>query len=101
MSEATNGPWGIEKTSCTNWIGPLRRDGKVNEIVVSTDRDDSLKPEVIEVNDANARLISAAPELLEACKMARSVMAEKYNAKECRAIDKAISKALLGRIEDE
>ena len=66
MTESTPGPWGVERTATTNWIGPLRKDGKVNHIIASTKRDKALKPEVRANNDANAELISAAPELLEA-----------------------------------
>lgn len=70
-STHTPGPWGIEKTKETNWIGPMRRsrDGKVAEIVCDTDRD-GLTPDAIARNDANARLIAAAPDLLAACKAA-------------------------------
>lgn len=42
---------------------------------------------------ANAHLIIAAPDLLEACKLARAAMAEKYNAAEIAVLDAAISKA--------
>ena len=62
----TSGPWGIEVTDSTNWIGPMRRDGrKIHEIVCHIDRED-LKPLALETSDANARLIAAAPCLLEA-----------------------------------
>lgn len=68
MSDAkhTPGPWGIEQTESSNWIGRMRLDGsgKVSELVTSTDRA-HLKPEALARNDANARLIAAAPELLE------------------------------------
>lgn len=69
----TPGPWGIEETNGTNWIGPMRKsgDGKIAEIVCDTDRD-RLTPEAIERSDANARLIAAAPELLAALKELRS-----------------------------
>lgn len=30
-------PWGIEETRTTLWVGPLRRDGKVNTIVTDFD----------------------------------------------------------------
>jgi len=64
----TPGPWGVEQTSVSNWIGRMRADGaKVEYIVAHTDRD-YLRDDVLARNDANARLIAAAPELLEACK---------------------------------
>ncbi len=62
---STSGPWGIEQTPGRNWIGPMRADGlKVKEIVCCTDRE-GLRQETITLNDANARLIAAAPELIE------------------------------------
>lgn len=68
-SKHTPGPWGIEQTDDTNWIGFMRPDGrKVELIVCTTSRDNFFKPETQEQNDANARLIAAAPELLEALK---------------------------------
>lgn len=67
MSAHTPGPWGIEQTDDTNWIGFMRpHDRKVELIVCTTARDFTLKDEAREENDANARLIAAAPELLEA-----------------------------------
>ncbi|WP_164241985.1 hypothetical protein [Stenotrophomonas maltophilia] len=68
-SKHTPGPWGIEQTDDTNWIGFMRPDGKKVELIVcTTSRDNFFKPETQERNDANARLIAAAPELLEALK---------------------------------
>ena len=47
----------------------MRPDGtKVDYIVAHTDRD-SLRDDVLIRNDANARLIAAAPEMLAALKM--------------------------------
>jgi hypothetical protein len=66
----TPGPWGIEQTNDTNWIGPLRADGKVAFVVADTDRE-GLKPEALERNDANAHLLAAAPDLYEALEEAR------------------------------
>jgi len=63
----TPGPWGVEQTTVSNWIGRMRADGsKVEYIVAHTDRD-SLRDDVLVRNDANARLIAAAPDLLAAC----------------------------------
>jgi hypothetical protein len=69
MDQHTPGPWGIEQTRTENWIGPLRRDGKPDPVICSTDRED-LKRSALTRNDANARLIAAAPELLAAAKAA-------------------------------
>ncbi len=64
----TPGPWGIEQTTVSNWIGKMRPDSKkVEYIVAHTDRD-SLRHDVLVRNDANAKLISAAPDLLTACR---------------------------------
>jgi hypothetical protein len=66
MIEYTPGPWGVEQTSCSNWIGRMRPDGtKIDHIVAHTDRD-SLRDDVLVRNDANARLIAAAPDMFEA-----------------------------------
>ena len=65
----TPGPWGVEQTSTRNWVGPMRQDGiKVAAVVCCTDRE-GLKAESIERNDADARLIAASPELLDALKL--------------------------------
>lgn len=66
----TPGPWGVEQTGDTNWIGPLRGNGKVAEIVCSTDRE-GLKRSALERNDANAHLIAAAPDMLDTLRAAR------------------------------
>lgn len=69
-TQHTPGPWGIEQTDSSNWIGRMRHDGvKVDEIVTSTDRF-NLTPEATARNDANARLIAAVPEVLEALRLA-------------------------------
>lgn len=54
-------PWGIERDSSTLWIGPMRSDGKkINEIVTSIDADPTLKPEVLQRNEADAVFIVKA-----------------------------------------
>ena len=69
MGKWTPGKWGVEQTPERNWIGPMRSDGrKINEIVCSTDRE-GLREDAVAENDANARLIAAAPELAEALKL--------------------------------
>ncbi|WP_262219722.1 hypothetical protein [Stenotrophomonas maltophilia] len=67
MSKHTPGPWGIERTDDTNWIGFMRpNDPKKVELIVCTTSRESLTDEALARNDADARLIAAAPELLEA-----------------------------------
>lgn len=66
-SNQTPGPWGIEQTGDTNWIGFMRpHDPRKVELIVCTTSRESLTDEALTRNDSNARLISAAPELLEA-----------------------------------
>lgn len=73
-AQPTQGPWGIEQTDENNWIGPMRPDGrKVSEIVCHTDRE-GLNVSALNRNDANARLIAAAPDLLAACKRLEAVV---------------------------
>lgn len=69
MIKHTPGPWGIEQTDDTNWIGFMRpHDPKKVELIVCTTSRESLTDEALARNDANARLIAAAPDLLEALK---------------------------------
>jgi hypothetical protein len=65
-TEHTPGPWGIERTATTLWVGPMRRDGSKCADVVCHFDVDSLTPEATKRNTANARLIAAAPDLLAA-----------------------------------
>lgn len=67
MSKHTAGPWAIEKTASHNWIGPMRHDGiKIAEIVAGLERGSEYTRAFNARQDANARLIAAAPDLLEA-----------------------------------
>lgn len=67
MSKHTPGPWGIERTYDTNWIGFMRpHDPKKVQLIVCTTSRESLTDEALARNDANARLIAAAPEMFEA-----------------------------------
>jgi hypothetical protein len=63
----TPGPWITEKQGSAIWIGPNRKGGKVDRIVthviIDVQHADSVKSE----RAANAKLISAAPELLQSC----------------------------------
>lgn len=95
----TPGPWGVEQTTVSNWIGRMRADGsKVEYIVAHTDRD-SLRDDVLVRNDANARLIAAAPELLDACAQALSRFEQdgwplnEANTAAIKLLREAISKA--------
>lgn len=67
MADWTPGPWGIEQTPDTLWVGPMRPDGdKVAGIVVYLPTGEEYLAEYQGRQFANARLIAAAPELLEA-----------------------------------
>ena len=67
MSGQDTAPWGIEITSETLWVGPMRADGhKVDKVVVSLACDRYLTDAARVKQHANAHLIAAAPELYEA-----------------------------------
>ncbi len=55
--DATQGPWGLEITSHGIWVGPLRKDGKVSQIVVSFEYGDSMTAEANKRALDNANLI--------------------------------------------
>lgn len=74
----TPGPWGVETTSTRNWIGPMRYASpgshprkKVYQVLCFTERE-FLSDSALFRSDANAKLIAAAPQLLEACQLALS-----------------------------
>jgi hypothetical protein len=92
----TPGPWGIEVTSDGSWIGPMRAAGdKVANIVVRVDTDREYKMEVLAEKKANARLIAAAPDLLEALEALERYLRQTphHNAIEAAAARKVIAKA--------
>lgn len=70
------GPWITERSGSVIWIGPPknRRDGKVEDIVTYIEIDNEYKADVKIKMEANAKLIAAAPELLDACVKAREMM---------------------------
>jgi len=57
--------WDIEVTDSMNWIGTKRRDGKINRIVCSVDRE-GLSDSSLNEKDADAKLIADAPRMLRA-----------------------------------
>lgn len=71
ISKRTQGPWGIEQSTNTLWIGPMRADGKkVADVVVAVDYDQTYTEESLTIRRANAALIAAAPSLAEALREA-------------------------------
>lgn len=59
----TSWPWGIEQTSETLWVGPLRPDGcKVEQVVVGLNFDREMTDAAKARQIANAHLIAAAPD---------------------------------------
>lgn len=64
MTDHTPAPWGIEVTDGNLWVGPLRENGKVGDVVVSLPCDRFCTDEYQARQHAHARLFSAAPEML-------------------------------------
>ncbi|PJL51459.1 hypothetical protein B9Y74_05540 [Stenotrophomonas maltophilia] len=96
MSKHTPGPWGIERTDDTNWIGFMRpHDPKKVELIVCTTSRELLTDEALARNDANARLIAAAPDLLAALQVAELALRERglRACGEYKQIEAAIAKA--------
>lgn len=80
MSEHTPGPWGLNN----DYIGSM--EGEIAQVI-------SENVGILE-NEANARLIAAAPELLEAVKKAHTYM-ENWGApySELKDLERVINKA--------
>lgn len=74
--KGTPGPW----INVGGWVD-AKKSGDLSSIICAIDSVASINPE--SVNDANANLISAAPELLEACLRLRGQLyAAGYDSKE-------------------
>ena len=93
MSTHTPGPWVID------WnVSRLDVFSADAFTLIACLRRSSLSPGIDETSKANARLIAAAPELLEACRRARMAMGAHAGAnanfqREYELLDEAISKA--------
>jgi len=89
MSEFTKGPW--------SWIpshfGSHILIGSDKNIVCSDGSADGEYPPDIDVTGADARLISAAPDLLEALVMARYHVSISGTGEELAKVEAAIAKA--------
>jgi len=75
---ATAGPWGVEETRTTLWLGVLRKDShKVDDIVCSFDVED-YNDEYTALQHANAQFIAAsrylAPELVRLVELAEGAL---------------------------
>lgn len=71
MSKFTKGPWRIKRG--TNIVG-TRQDVGYETTIASSSTFSSNQVDVTIENEANARLIAAAPELLEACESAANLL---------------------------
>ena len=66
-AQHTPGPWGIEQTGQTLWVGPMQPNAaKVDHVVVSLSFDNELTHAAKVRQLDNAQVIAAAPELLDA-----------------------------------
>ena len=98
MSKHTPGPWTVENASGVMlWIGAMRVPDEarygLHTIITGIDIED-LTPEACAIKEANAHLIAAAPDLLEACEAVAATTwsrntAEKIGAQVRAAIKKA------------
>jgi hypothetical protein len=97
MSKHTPGPWGIESDKFSLiWIGPMRPDGiKVADIVVRLDHGSDYRPEYNARQEANAKLIAAAPELLQLAKDLLEQVEDEWPG--CALVERA--NQLLSRFE--
>lgn len=76
----TPGPWIVEESNNLLWIGtPKNNYTKLDEIVCHINQDVDYKISVKEKNRSNAKLMAAAPELLEAVKIGLNNSKELYS----------------------
>lgn len=100
-SEFTPGPWWPEQNSAGAWGVSTYRDGAKPQFqsfgaTICHGVGDGTEARTRDNREANARLIAAAPELLEALELAREIMADQLDGEfpePMRQIDAAIAKA--------
>lgn len=97
MSKHTPGPWSIDVGKDSIWIGPLLNGGPgISPIVAGMSVSNRYSHELFAQTGANAKLISAAPDLLAALKalvIGREMTVSHYMWTEVQAAVAAISKA--------
>ena len=94
--EHTPGPWRIDKTRFDRTTVFGDRPGWTDYPVANTGDSSSNRPEEADLRDqqeANARLIAAAPELLEALRACRPLLNQPLAAQANAAIAKATGEA--------
>jgi glycine/D-amino acid oxidase-like deaminating enzyme len=89
MSKHTSGPWDVDPND--KFAVTADCDGLQ---VCGTEYEDRADDE----NAANARLIAAAPELLDVCKVARGALIDRFNPDWSPYIRESVEK-VLGRLE--
>jgi len=90
MSKHTPGPWnyGVQQLGHYSILGPLTDNGNWRVVANTT-----AATEGVQTEEANARLIAAAPELYSACRAMIEVYSGDPDAPACRLMRDALAKA--------
>lgn len=93
MSNYTKGPWAVEISHDIAWIGQLRSTSGFDRIICHIAIDKDYKQEVKDRILCDAKLIAAAPELLEACINAAKYF-EEWSSTTGRTIEQELKLAI-------
>ena len=94
MCKATPGPWNCNRSSASGYDIVCSENSPVDVCVISR------RGKTTDEIDANARLIAAAPELLEACRWVEQAQRDGDYMTAFRAVSAAIAKATKGDSND-